>query len=208
MRMQFVAKPAATAMLALVIAACGGGVQVYSQRNPEWQGQSLKKVMVIGNFDNLIYRHYAEVQMCEYISDYSDTQCLESLQYLFAGQNESSQVAAVLDREKIDGLIYISTQAHGTTTVNQPMVFDTVKWAPGLFSTIGFGGPTSVDWANYSVKLYIPNGAMIWQANADASGNPNDTIEHSSYRISKELVNDGVIAPGGSDHYKAQATRP
>lgn len=196
------AKPICMAVLVIAVTACFSGVQVFSQRNPEWQGQPLKRLMVIGNFANLNYRHYAEDQICEYIRDYSDTECLESLTYLFAGQNESAQVAAVLDREKIDGIIYISTQAHGTTTVNQPIVMDTVKWAPGLFTTIGFGGPTSVDWANYSVQLFVPNGTMIWQANADASGSPNDTIEHSSYRISRELVKDGVISPGGGRHYK------
>ena len=200
---RFATKLGSMVLLGVVLAACND-VKIFSQRNPAWQGQALKKVMVIGDFDNLNYRHYAEGQMCEYIADNSDTECFESLKYLFAGQNESAQIAAVLDREKIDGVIYISAQSRGTTTVDTPMVFDTVRWAPGLFSTIGFGGPTSVDWANYSVKLFIPSGAMIWQASADASGNPDDTIEHSSYRISRVLVDDGVLAPGGSDHYKPQ----
>jgi hypothetical protein len=194
-------------LLAVAVVACND-VKIFSQRNPQWQGQPLKKVMVIGDFDNLNYRHYAEGQMCEYIADNSDTECFESLNYLFAGQSESSQIAAVLDKEKIEGMIYISAQSRGTTTVDQPMVFDTVKWAPGFFSTIGFGGPTTVDWANYSVKLFIPSGAMIWQASADASGNPNDTIEHSSYRISRVLVDDGALAPGGSDHYKRDTPKP
>jgi hypothetical protein len=197
------AKIFAMALLGFALAACMRDVKIFSQRNPQWQGQPLKRVMVIGNFQNLIYRHYAEGQMCEYIGDYSDTECFESLKYLFAGQNESAQVAAVLDKQQIDGVIYISTQAHGTTTVDQPTVFETVKWAPGLFSTIGFGGPTSVDWANYSVQLYIPSGALIWQANADASGDPNEMIEHSSYKISRELIDDGVIPDGGGRHYKA-----
>ncbi len=100
--------------------------------------------MVIGNFENLVYRHYAEQQMCEYIGDYSDTECLQSLDYLFAGQNERPQLADVLNREKVDGVIYISTQAHGTSIVNRPMIFNTVRWPSGFSTMIGYGGPVAV----------------------------------------------------------------
>ncbi len=184
----------------LVLTGCMS-VDMYSQRNPQWHGQPLKRVMIIGNFENLVYRHYAEGQMCEYIGDYSNTICLQSLKYLFAGQNESAQIAAVLNREKADGIIYISTQAHGTTVVNTPIVFTAMSWPSGFGTMIGYGGPVAVDWANYSVKLYVTNGTVIWYANADASGKPEETIEHSSYHISKELVKAGIIAPGGSRHY-------
>ena len=185
----------------LTLAGCFS-VDMFSQRNPQWHGQPLKRVMVIGNFANLVYRHYAEDQLCDYITQYSDTECLESLNFLFAGQNEGTQVETVLNQEKVDGVIYVSTQAHGTTMVDQPMVFNTMRWAPGFSTTIGYGGPTAVDWASYSVELFIANGAMIWHANTDASGNPDDTIEHSSYHIAKELVNAGMLATGGSHHYK------
>ena len=172
-------------------------VDMYSQRNPQWHGQPLKKVMVIGDFKNLIYRHYTEGQMCDYITEYSDTICLESLDYLFAGQGQDAQVSAVLNREKVDGVIYVSTQAHGTTMTDQPMIFNAVQWAPGFSTIIGYGGTRKTQWANYSVKLYIRSGAMIWYANADASGSPEDTIEHSSYHIAKELVKAGIILPKG-----------
>jgi len=158
--------------------------------------------MVIGDFTSLVYRHYAEVQMCEYISDYSDTVCLQSLDYIFAGQDSSTALAATLSKEKVDGVIYISALARGTTTVDQPVVLNVMQWTPGFATAIGYGGPTTVDWANYSVKVYLPDGLAIWYANADASGNPNDTIEHSSYSIAKELVKDGVIFAGGGRHYK------
>lgn len=177
-------------------------VDMYSQTNPQWHSQPLKRVMVVGDFEDLVYRHYAEGQMCEYIGDYSDTECLESLKYLFAGQNEDDQLTAVLNREKVDGVIYISTQSSGTTMVNRPMLFYTTSWASGFGTAIGYGGPSTVDWANYSVKPFVTNGAMIWYANADASGKPEDTIEHSSYHITRDLVKAGIIAPGGSRHYK------
>ncbi|MHB8405786.1 MAG: hypothetical protein ACYDCJ_10225 [Gammaproteobacteria bacterium] len=196
--------PVIIALLAL--AGCMS-VDIFSQRNPQWHGQPLKRVMVIGNFEDLVYRHYAEGQMCEYIADYSDTKCLESLNYLFAGQNEGAQIAALLNREKVEGVIYISTQARGVTIVNKPMVFSTLQWSPGFSTAIGYGGPTAVDWANYSVELFVTNGTMIWYANADASGNPEPTIEHSSYHISKELVKAGIIAPGGSRHYKPSGNK-
>lgn len=190
----------------LALAGCMS-VDMYSQRNPQWNGQPLKRVMVIGNFENLVYRHYAEGQMCEYINKYSDTECLESLNFLFAGQNETGQIADVLNKEKVDGVIYISTQAHGTTMVNGPIVFTAMSWSPGFGTMIGYGGPVAADWANYSIKLYVTNGTVIWYANADASGKPEDTIEHSSYHISKELVNAGMIAPGGSRHYKPSGNK-
>ena len=177
-------------------------VDMYSQTNPQWHGHSLKTVMVIGNFQDLVYRHYAEGQMCEYIGDYSDTECLQSLNYLFAGQDEAPQVAAVLNKEKVDGVIYISTQASGTAIVNTPMVFNTIRWSPGFSTAIGYGGATAVNWADYSVKLYVNDGVVIWYANADASGNPDSTIEHSSYHIAKELVKAGIIDPGGTRHFK------
>lgn len=177
-------------------------VDMYSQTNPQWHGQPLHRVMVIGNFQNMVYRHYAEGQMCEYIGDYSDTECLQSLNYLFAGQNEGAQVAAVLNTEKIDGVIYVSTQASGTAIVNTPVVLNTVRWSPGFSTTIGYGGATEVNWANYSVKLYVNDGVVIWYANADASGDPDSTIEHSSYHIAKELVKANIIFPGGGRHYK------
>lgn len=193
--------PIFAALVVLGLAGCMS-VDMYSQTNPQWRGQPLKKVMVIGNFQNLVYRHYAEGQMCEYIGDYSDTECLQSLNYLFAGQNEGAQVAAVLNKEKIDGVIYISTQASGTAIVNTPIIFNTIRWSPGFSTTIGYGGATAVNWANYSVKLYVNNGVVIWYANADASGDPDSTIEHSSYHIAKELVKAGIISPGGGRHYK------
>lgn len=140
--------------------------------------------------------------MCEYIGDYSDTECMQSLNYLFAGQNEQPQLADVLNREKVDGVIYISTQASGTSIVNRPMIFNAVHWSSGFSTMIGYGGPVAVDWANYSVKLYVVDGTIVWNANADASGDPDSTIEHSSYHIAKELVKAGIIAPGGSRHYK------
>lgn len=189
-------------LLAVLCLAGCASVDMYSQTNPQWRGEPLKKVMVIGNFQSLVYRHYAEGQMCEYIGDYSDTECLQSLNYLFAGQDEGAQVATVLNKEKIDGVIYISTQASGTAIVNTPTVLNTIRWSPGFSTTIGYGGPTAVNWANYSVKLYVNDGVVVWYANADASGDPNDTIEHSSNRISKELVKAGLILPGGSRHYK------
>lgn len=197
-----VTKTVMTSLLltSLLLTACMS-VDMYSQSNPQWSGKPLKKVMVTGNFENLVYRNYAETQMCEYIGDYSDTECLRSLKYLFAGQDESAQISAVLNREKIDGVIYISTQAHGTTLVNMPTVLSTTLWSPSFATTIGFGGPVAVDWANYSVKLYATNGMVIWYANADASGNPDDTIEHSSYHLAKELVKAGIIASGGTRHY-------
>lgn len=141
--------------------------------------------------------------MCEYVNDFSDTECLQSLKYLFVGQNQSAQLSDVLNREKVDGVIYISTQAHGTRIVNMPMVF-TTTWSAGFANTIGYGGPVSVDWANYSVKLYAPNDTVIWYANTDASGKPENTIEHSSYTITRELVKAGIIIPGGSDNYRPQ----
>jgi len=186
---------------ALIVTACGS-VETYTQRNPEWHGQPLNRVMVIADFTSLVYRHYAESQMCEYISDYSDTTCLQSLDYLFAGQDNSTTLAATLSKEKVDGVIYISALARGTTTVNAPVVLSVMQWSPGFATAIGYGGSATVDWANYSVKVYLPDGLAIWYANADASGNPNDTIEHSSYAISKALVKNGIIFPGGGRHYK------
>lgn len=174
---------------------------MFAQRNPDWKGRPLGKVMVVGDFANLVYRHYAEGQMCEYISDYSDTTCLQSLDYLFAGEHSSTALATVLSKEQVDGVIYISAMAHGTTTINRPIVLSAMQWSPGFVTAIGYGGPTTIDWANYSVKLYIPDGTVVWYGNADASGNPDETIEHSSYYISRELVKDGIIPPGGGRHY-------
>ncbi len=188
-------------LLALLTLAGCMSVDMFSQRNPQWHGQPLKRIMVIGNFENLVYRHYSEQQMCEYIGDYSDTKCLQSLDYLFAGQNEKPQLADVLNREKVDGVIYISTQAYGTSIINRPMIFNAVLWPSGFSTMIGYGGPVTVQWANYSVKLYVMSGMVVWNANADANGNPDNTIEHSSYHIAKELVKAGIIAPGGSRHY-------
>ena len=202
MKAQSVTPAIMTAVLASLFLTSCMRVDMYSQRNPQWHAHPLRKVMVIGNFQNLIYRNYAEGQMCEYIADYSNTKCLRSLKFLFAGQNESAQVSAVLNRQRVDGVIYISTQANGTSVVNRPLVFDTMSWSPGFASTIGFGGPVTVNWADYSVKLYTKNGMDIWYANADATGKPDDTIEHSSYHIAKELVKAGIITPGGSRHYK------
>lgn len=188
-------------VLSLALVGCMS-VDMFSQRNPQWHGKPLKRVMVIGNFTDLVYRSYAEDQMCDYIEDYSDSQCLQSLNYIFAGQSEPAQISEVLTKEKVDGVIYMSTQAQGTTTINKPIVLTTFNWTPGFGTLIGYGGETTTDWANYSVKLYIPSGAMIWYANTDASGKPKDTIEHSSYHIAKDLVSDEIILPGGSKHYK------
>ncbi|MGA9854405.1 MAG: hypothetical protein WBR29_03905 [Gammaproteobacteria bacterium] len=177
-------------------------MNIFTQRNPEWHGQPLRRVMVIGDFTNLVYRHYAEGQMCEYISDFSDTVCLQSRNYQFAGQDTSTMLATTLIKEKVDGVIYISALERGTTTVNQPVVLNIMPWNPGFATATGYGGSTTVDWENYSVKVYLLDGLAIWNANARASGNPADTIEHSSYSISKGLVRDGVILTGGVRHYK------
>src|SRR5580698_4389898 len=136
--LRLVSKHLAWFVAALTLTACGS-VQTYTQRNPEWQGQPLNRVMVVGDFTNLVYRHYAEEQMCEYISDYSDTVCLKSLDYVFAGQDNSTALAEILSKQNVDGVIYISALARGTTTVDQPVVVNVMHWSPGFATAIGYG---------------------------------------------------------------------
>lgn len=183
-------------LLLLVVTGCSSVSEIYSQKNPEWSGKRFDRVMVIGDFINLVYRKNAESELCDAISEVSSTACYRSLDYVFAGDDEASEITEAMNENQIDAMIYVSNLKSGADLVSSPTLMTATSWTTGLISGIAFGGTSSVNWSNYSFKVYTPNGAIIWNGSVNASGDDKDEfIEDSSEEVASKLVESGIIEP-------------
>ena len=156
----------------------------------------VERVMVVGDFPNLADRREAESEMCEAISDASSTECFQSLGYVFASGHEDKEITAAMNKHQTGALIYVSNQGSGSDVVSTPTVVTTTAWSTGLLTSIGSGGSKSVSWANYSIKVYLPNGLMIWNGGVKAGGDDKDElIEDSSEAAASKMAESGIIVP-------------
>ena len=188
------------ALLMLMGSGCSSVSDIYTQKNPQWSGKPVERVMVVGDFPNLADRRNAESEMCEAISDASSSECFQSLDYVFASGHEDKEITAAMNKHQIGALIYVSNQGSGSDVVSTPTIVTTTAWSTGLLTSIGSGGSKSVSWANYSIKVYLPNGLMIWNGGVKAGGDDKDElIEDSSEAAASEMADSGIILPPKPD---------
>lgn len=201
-------KLAVALLIPFLVLGCAS-TSMTSEANPEFAGHHFTTLLVEGGFSDLGQRQYAEDQLCEYLADYSDVQCIESLKIFFPGEKYTwAQISSRLSELHIDGVLMLKPTNSGvvsayipptTYTTGSASVYGDTVYASSTTQT--FGGYNFLKpWASFQAILYsTSNDKIAWYATADSKGNAfakwDDLIESAAERTAKKLVNDEVVQP-------------
>lgn len=211
-------------LIPLLVLGCAS-TDMVSMANPAFAGHRFTTLLVEGGFADLGQREYAEGQLCEYLADYSDVKCIESLKVFFPGEKYTSvQIASQLAELHVDGILMIKPTNSGVVSAYIPpttqTTFNGTAFTNGSVSSYGntaygssttnlYGSSTTYTyggfnvnkpWAVSQVILYSTGSDKVaWEAGASSRGNAfskwDDLIESTAEKAAKKLVADGVLQP-------------
>lgn len=199
---------ALTLIFAVVLLGCAR-TEMTSLANPAFAGQNFSTLLVEGGFADLEHRQYAEDQLCEYLADFSNIRCVESLKIFFPGQSYTQgQINSKLAELHVDGILFLRPTNSGVSSAYIPPTTYTTGSASVYGNTV-YGSTTTQSvggfsvlkpWASFQAILYsAANDKIAWYGTADSSGNAfakwDDLIESAAEKTAKKLVADGVLRP-------------
>lgn len=185
-----------TVSFCFLLAACVSTEIVAVPEHP--LAHPIKVVLVEAEIQDLVFRQYAEDQLCEYINDDSPVTCLQSLNYFPPGQKyTATQTSQTFERLHVDAVVYIrstsgyaavSTQSGNTTTTLGGIT-------PSAASGVGTSG-------NFNFRVVqTADEQTIWYADVDARQRSRlshsdymDLIEGSAETAAEKMVHDGLFA--------------
>ena len=188
----------ALVVLLVILFAVGcatGRSEMTSQVNPAHGEREFTRVVVLGNFQSLEYRHEAEIVFCEDLGYMAEGDCLLAHEIFFPAQEYTEEQISERFRElDVDALIVLKPTDRGTFTSHVPQTSYTTTTAAATVNTFSGSNVTQSfnveqPWGHYEVILYsVPEDQVVWYATAESTGSSHAGSKHLVGSVAEKAV--------------------
>lgn len=198
----------------LVLGNACVSVDFTSRLSPAYDGAPLGKTVVLGEYEDLAVREFAESKLA-WALEQRGCESVKWLDLFFVGDNyDADALAATLDREHVEAVLILGTTDLGSTLHYIPQTQHTTSTAYGTANTRGNtttarvhgesttyttgGHNVSKPWATYEATLIEVNGwRTLWVASGRAKGNAyvnhRDLLTAACKKVVAKMERDGVV---------------